>query len=149
MTKEIRYEDIRRDKKGRPFFLDTGVHQSMQTFNIDHRSDKWFYDSIDFLFSKRKSIKISNNESNLLHFGIFYVESTNQLALFSCTIIHVMFWNNQYNPSVIWLISIISSYFDWLTWNRILYTSVCLIWIVKFDFHHIMKKVWINMEEYS
>ena len=40
MTKEIRYEDIRRDKKGRPFFLDTGVHQSMQTFNVDHRSDK-------------------------------------------------------------------------------------------------------------
>merc|ERR1719510_814785 len=34
---EARYEDYRKDKKGRPFLVDTGVHESVQTTVIDHR----------------------------------------------------------------------------------------------------------------
>jgi len=34
---EVRYEDHRYDSKGRPLFLDTGVHESIQITVIDHR----------------------------------------------------------------------------------------------------------------
>ena len=35
---EEKYEDYRYDKKGRPFLIDTGVHQTAQTIVIDHRN---------------------------------------------------------------------------------------------------------------
>ena len=37
VTQEIKYADIRYDNKGRPFFIDTGVHESLQIAVVDHR----------------------------------------------------------------------------------------------------------------
>ena len=34
---EIKYDDIREDNKGRPFFVDTGTNQSIKIINVDHR----------------------------------------------------------------------------------------------------------------
>ena len=33
---EIKYDEIRYDQKGREFFVDTGVHDSIQICNIKH-----------------------------------------------------------------------------------------------------------------
>ena len=39
---EARYEDHRYDAKGRPFFVDTGVHEAIQITVIDHREKQKF-----------------------------------------------------------------------------------------------------------
>ena len=42
MLQELRYEDVRYDKKGRPFFIDTGVHDKIEIVVVDHRNkDAW------------------------------------------------------------------------------------------------------------
>ena len=37
ITGEKRYEDMRYDKKGRPYFIDTGVHDAIKVNVVDHR----------------------------------------------------------------------------------------------------------------
>ena len=39
VVNEIRYDDIREDEKGRPFFADTGTNESIQILNVDHRTN--------------------------------------------------------------------------------------------------------------
>ena len=35
---ELRYDDLRYDKKGRPLMVDTGVHELMEVVVVDHRN---------------------------------------------------------------------------------------------------------------
>ena len=39
VTAEKKYDEIRHDKKGRPFFIDTGVHDAIKVNVIDHRKN--------------------------------------------------------------------------------------------------------------
>ena len=36
--KELRYEDLRYDNKGRPLMVDTGVHEKIEICVVDHRN---------------------------------------------------------------------------------------------------------------
>ena len=38
VLQELKYEDVRYDKKGRPLMIDTGVHEKLQVVVIDHRN---------------------------------------------------------------------------------------------------------------